>query len=221
MAPRKQDVVRPPLGNQALVVPQPLLELYDRASLFLDKQSAVHDRYWAVGIHKAIHASFPECGETHTATTKPPGRSSSCQVSPQISQTPRKQETQSTIKHRASKGKRRGKSGPEQLAFKLVHEDRPDCRGAHDESTQVPFRRFQRAVSVEVGQRVVLVCTIWSTHNRMPIESGTWGEISEVASNIKVEWQLPYYREPLWDRFPPDEYINYFEEELEMNSFSR
>ena len=73
---------------------------------------------------------------------------------------------------------------------------------------------------MEVGQRVVLVCTIWSTHNRMPIESGTWGVISEAGSTIKVEWQLPYYREPLWDRFPPDEYINYFEEELEMNSFS-
>ena len=73
---------------------------------------------------------------------------------------------------------------------------------------------------MEVGQRLVLVCTIWSTHNRMPIESGTWGEISEVGSTIKVEWQLPYFCEPLWDRFPPDEYINYFEEELEMNSFA-
>jgi len=54
----------------------------------------------------------------------------------------------------------------------------------------------------------------------MPIESGTWGEISEVGSTIKVEWQLPYFQTPLWDCFPPDEYLKYFEEELEMNSFS-
>ena len=219
MAPRKQEVVRPPLSDQASVVPRPLLELYNRASMFLDKQSAVHDHYWAVGIHKAIHASFPECGEIHTATTQNPGRSS-CQVSPQITQTHRKQKPRSTIKHRASKEKRRRKSSPEQLAFKLTHEDRPDCRETHDEGDQVRFRRFQRAVSMEVGQRVVLACTIWSTHNQMPIESGTWGAIAEVGSTITVEWQLPYYRSPLWDRFPPDEYTNYFEEELEMNSFS-
>lgn len=218
MARRKQGLPSTALYD-ASVVPGPLLELYNRASLFLDKQSAVHDHYWAVGIHKAIHASFPECGETHTATTDNPGRSS-CQVSSQVSQTPRKQEARSTIRHRASKKKRGRKPGPEQLAFKLVHEDRPDCRGSHDKSGTVRFRRFQRAVSMGVGQRAVLVCTIWSTRNRMPIESGTWGEISEVGSTIKVEWQLPYYREPLWDRFPPDEYINYFEEELEMNSFA-
>jgi hypothetical protein len=225
MALRKQDVVRLPIDcDQASVIPRPLLELYNRASLFLDKKSTHQDHYWAVGIHKAIHASFPDCGGTHTATTTNPltqaKGSSSCQVSPQINQTHRKQKSQSTIKHRASKEKRRRKSGPQQLAFKLVHEDRADCRGSHDESGPVPFRRFQRAVSMEVGQRVVLVCTIWSTHNQMPIESGTWGEISEVGSTIKVEWQLPYYREPLWDRFPADEYIDYFEEELEMNSFS-
>lgn len=116
--------------------------------------------------------------------------------------------------------KRRLKTGPEQLAFKLAHEDRADCRGSHDESRVVPFHRFQRAVSMEVGQRVVLICTIWSTKNQMPIESGTWGEISEVGSTIKVEWRLPYFQIPLCDRFPPDEYVNYFEEELEMNSFS-
>jgi hypothetical protein len=220
MGRRKNAVAKTSPFNRALVIPGPLLELYNRASLFLDKQSTHQDHYWAVGIHRAIHASFPECGETHTATTKPPGRSSSCQVSPQITQTHPKQEPRSTIRHRASKGKRRRKPGPQQLAFKLVHEDRPDCRGAHNESNVVPFRRFQRAVSMEVGQRVVLVCTIWSTHNRMPIESGTWGEISEVGSTIKVEWQLPHYRSPLWDRFRPDEYMNYFEEELEMNSFS-
>ncbi|SRR5258708_7413644 len=220
MAPRKQKVVEAPNCDQASVVPRPLLELYNRASLFLDKKSTHQDHYWAVGIHKAIHASFPECGETHTATTRTPGRSSSCQVFPQITQALRKQEPRSTIKHSARKEKRRRKFGPEQLAFKLVHENRPDCRGAHDRGDLVRFRRFQKAVSMEVGQRVVLVCTIWSTHNRMPIESGTWGVISEAGSTIKVEWQLPYYREPLWDRFPPDEYINYFEEELEMNSFS-
>jgi hypothetical protein len=203
MARRKQDTVGPPPSDKASVIPRPLLELYNRASLFLDKESTHQDHYWAVGIHKAIQASFPECGETHTATTNIPGTksSSTCQVSPQITQTNRKQETRSTIKHCASKRKRRSKSGPKQLGFKLVHEDRPDCQGAHDEDDQVHFRRFQRAVSMEVGQRVVLVCTIWSTHNRMPIESGTWGAIAEVGSTIKVEWQLPYYRSPLWDRF--------------------
>jgi hypothetical protein len=220
MPRRKRDVVRPPLCKQASIVPPPLQELYNRASLFLDKQSTHQDHYWAVGIHKAIHASFPKCWETHTAATRLPGRSSTCQVSQQITETHRKEESRSTIRHRASKGKRRRKSGPEQLAFKLVHEDLPDCRGSHEEGDHVRFRRFQRAVSMEVGQRVVLVCTIWSTRNQTTIESGTWGEISEVTSSIKVEWQLPYFQTPLWDSFPPDEYISYFEEELEMNSFS-
>jgi len=73
---------------------------------------------------------------------------------------------------------------------------------------------------MEVGQRVVLVCTIWSKQNQMPIESGTWGKVSDVGSTIKVEWQLPYYGTALWDCFLPDEYSKYFEEELEMNSFS-
>jgi hypothetical protein len=72
---------------------------------------------------------------------------------------------------------------------------------------------------MEVGQRVVLVCTIWSTRNQTPIESGTWGVIGQVAGDIKVEWQLPYFQTPLWDCFPPDEYLDYFEEEIEMNSF--
>ena len=190
MALRKQDVVRIPVrSNDASVIPQPLLELYNRASVFLDKDSTHQDHYWAVGIHKAIHKAFPDCGENHAVTTNIPGRkqrSSSCQVSPQITRS-RSQEPRSTVQHRARQGKRRRKSGPEQLAFKLVHEDRADCRGAHDESGVVPFHRFQRAVSMEVGQRVVLICTIWSTKNRMPIESGTWGEISEVGSSIKVE----------------------------------
>ncbi len=222
MALRKQDIVRLPIRrDEASVIPAPLLELYNRASLFLDKDSTHQDHYWAVGIHKAIHKAFPECGEIDTAATNKPGtkRSSSCQVSPQITLTHGEQEPRSTIKHRTSKGNRRRKSVPQQLAFKLTHEDRADCRGSHDEGP-IWFHRFQRAVSMEVGQRVVLVCTIWSTHNRMPIESGTWAEISEVGSNIKVEWQLPYYRTPLWDCFPPDDYRSYFEEELEMNSFS-
>ena len=221
MALRKQDVVRLPVREEASVIPQPLLDLYNRASLFLDKNSTHQDHYWAVGIHKAIHKAFPDCGETHVATAKKPGTHdwSSCQVSPQITR-PRSQEPQSTIKHRAGQGKRRLRSGPVQLAFKLVHEYRADCRGAHEESRVVPFHRFQRAVSMEVGQRVVLVCTIWSTKNQMSVESGTWGEISEVGSSIKVEWQLPYFQTPLWDCFRPDEYLSYFEEELEINSFS-
>ena len=226
MAIRKQDVVRLPIRREeALVIPQPLLDLYNRASLFLDKDSTHQDHYWAVGIHKAIHKAYPECGGTHTAPainaahTQGNGRRAR-QVSPQIALTHQKQKPRSTIKHRASKEKRRRKSGPDQLAFKLAHEDRADCRGSHDESNVVPFHRFQRAVTIEVGQRVILVCTIWSTRNKMPIESGTWGSVAEVSSTIKVEWRLPYYRTPLWDCFPPDEYVDYFEEEIEMNSFS-
>jgi hypothetical protein len=87
MAPRKQDALRLPiLHDQGSAIPRPLLELYNRASMFLDKKSTHQDHYWAVGIHKAIHASFPECGETHTAMTKNPGRLS-CQVSPQLHRT--------------------------------------------------------------------------------------------------------------------------------------
>ena len=226
MALRKEDVVRIPVRREKpSVIPRPLLDLYNRASLFLDKDSTHQDHYWAVGIHKAIHKTFPECGGTHTAPaintahTQGGGRPGR-QVSPQVILTHQKQEPRSTIRHRASKEKRRRKSGPEQLAFKLTHENRADCRRSHDESNVVPFHRFQRAVSMKIGQRVVLACTIWSTNNRMPIESGTWGAIAEVGSTIKVEWQLPYFQTPLWDRFPPDDYLNYFEEELEMNSFS-
>lgn len=228
MALRKQNVVRLPIRrDEASVLPRPLLELYNRASLFLDKDSTHQDHYWAVGIHKAIHKAFPECGGIHTAPAKTKaahtqgdGRPAR-QVPPQITLPYQKPEPRSTIKHRASKEKRRRRSGPQQLIFKLTHENRDECGGSHNDSSVVPFHRFQRAVSMDVGQRVVLVCAIWSTHNQMPIESGTWGEISEVGSTIKVEWQLPYYQSPLWDRFPPDEYLNYFEEELEMNSFSR
>lgn len=114
----------------------------------------------------------------------------------------------------------RRKSGPERLALKLADEDRADCRGSRDQSDLAPFHRFQRAVSMEVGQRVVLVCTIWSTHNQMAIESGAWGAIRETANTIRVEWQLPFYRRPLSDRFRPDEYPNHFEEVSEMNSFA-
>jgi hypothetical protein len=68
------------------MLPKPLQKLYDKASLFLDKDSAHQDHYWAVGIHKAIHQAFPDFGGTHAATTvgKNPGTKavSSCQVSP-------------------------------------------------------------------------------------------------------------------------------------------
>ena len=68
------------------MLPKPLQKLYDKASLFLDKDSTHQDHYWAVGIHKAIHQAFPDFGGTHAATTvrKQPGtkRMSSCQVSP-------------------------------------------------------------------------------------------------------------------------------------------
>lgn len=86
MARRKRHVVPLPVEhNEASPIPAPLLELYNKASLFLDKQSAVHDHYWAVGIHKAIHKAFPNCGGTHTVTTKkrsPRTTRSSCQVPP-------------------------------------------------------------------------------------------------------------------------------------------
>ncbi len=141
MARRKKATARPPPRDCALVIPEPLLELYNRASLFLDKKSTHQDHYWAVGIHKAIHASFPECGETHADMTKPPGRLSGSKVSPQ---TPQAYPCQrSTVKHRASKERRRPKSGPEQLAFKLTHEDRPDCRG-HDVNNAVRFEDFKK-----------------------------------------------------------------------------
>ena len=116
MSPRKQHVDRfPIIPDQASVIPRPLLELYNRASLFLDKQSAVYDHYWAVGIHKAIHASFPECGETHTtARTKKqkPTIGPCCQVSPQIARTRRKREQRIDNKAAREQRKRRCKSGP-------------------------------------------------------------------------------------------------------------
>ena len=65
------------------MVPKPLQKLYDRASLFLDKESTHQDHYWAVGIHKAIHAAYPDCGGSHTATTTV-GGSSACQDPPLI-----------------------------------------------------------------------------------------------------------------------------------------
>lgn len=113
MAPRKQDVDRLLIiPDQASVIPRPLLELYNRASLFLDKQSAVYDHYWAVGIHKAIRASFPECGETHTARTKKqePTIGPSCQVSPQIARTLRKRGQRSTMSATQAKKNANAKS---------------------------------------------------------------------------------------------------------------
>src|SRR6266446_7847432 len=68
------------------MLPKPLQKLYDKASLFLDKDSTHQDHYWAVGIHKAIHQAYPDFGGTLAATTvgKNPGTKavSSCQVSP-------------------------------------------------------------------------------------------------------------------------------------------
>lgn len=43
--------------------PPELVKLYDKALHFLDKQSAVHDQYWAAGIVKAINRSFRELSE--------------------------------------------------------------------------------------------------------------------------------------------------------------
>lgn len=210
MAPRKrEDLKLPTHRNQESVLPRPILHLYNRASLFLDKQSAVHDHYWAVGIHKAVHASFPECGETQAAKTKPPGRLSSGQVSPQTPQTQRSR-WRSTSNASRKQGKTSAEIREGQLAFKFTNET--GSRVSPKPRNSVVLHRFQRTVSMKVGQRAVLICTIWSTRNRMQIQSGTWGEISDVGSTIKVEWELPSYLEPLWDCFPPDEYLDYFEE---------
>src|SRR6266705_1727576 len=93
-----------------------LHDLYNRASLYLDKGSTHQDHYWAVGIHKAIHKAFPECGGTHTAPAintahTQGGGGPARQVSPQIIRTQQKQEPRATIMHRASKATRRRKSG--------------------------------------------------------------------------------------------------------------
>jgi hypothetical protein len=40
--------------------PPALLKLYNKALVFLDEHSAVHDHYWASGIVRAINRSFPE-----------------------------------------------------------------------------------------------------------------------------------------------------------------
>ena len=65
------------------MVPKPLQKLYNNALLFLDDQSAVHDRYWAGGIVRAIRKVYPDCGGSHTATTTV-GGSSACQDPPLI-----------------------------------------------------------------------------------------------------------------------------------------
>jgi len=138
-----------------------------------------------VGIHKAVHKAFPEFAEL-------------------------RQRQWPTIKKRGAR-KGRINANRQQLALSLVSEERdkalPPGQGRHP-----PLRKFNKAVSMEVGQRVLLVCAIWSTRNRMTIESGTWGEITEVYSTIKVEWKLSFDRNPLWDRFPANEYLDYFEE---------
>src|SRR5947207_11649640 len=90
---------------------------------------------------------------------------------------------------------------------------RQTAEARHEPRNSALFYRFQKTVSMNVGQRAVLICTVWSTRNRMQIESGTWGQISDVGSSIRVEWLLPYFRTPLWDCFRSDEYVDYFEEE--------
>jgi hypothetical protein len=187
MALRKQDAVRATMhDDEALLLPNPLLELYNKAAVFLDNQSAVHDQYWAVGIHKAIHKAFPEFAEL-------------------------RQRQWPTIKKRAVK-RSRINSNPQQIALSLASEERAKAQES-GQGHQPPLHRFKRTVSMEVGQRILLICAIWSTRNRMTIESGTWGKVAEVCSTIKVEWELPYDRNPLWDRFPANEYLDYFEEE--------
>jgi hypothetical protein len=187
MALRKQDVVRVSKhDDEASLLPRPLLDLYNKAASFLDKQSAVYDHYWAVGIHKAIHKAFPEFAELRARQW-------------------------STVKKRAAK-RNRINANPQQLALSLASEQSAEAQRS-DQGQRPPLHRFNKAVSMEVGQRILLVCAIWSTRNRMTIESGTWGEVAEVCSTIKVKWELPYERNPLWDRFPANEYLDYFEEE--------
>lgn len=184
MALRKQDVVRlPTRRDEAAVIPRPLLELYNKSAHFLDEQSAVYDRYWAVGIHKAIHKAFPEFAEL-------------------------RQRQWPTVKKRVTK-RSRINVGPQQLALSLASAEAQGSARGH----QAQPHRFDKAVSMAIGQRILLVCAIWSTRNRMTIESGTWGEVAEVCSTVKVKWELPYDRNPLWDRFPANEYLDYFEEE--------
>lgn len=187
MALRKQDVVRVSIAEEeASLLPKPLLDLYNKAARFLDSRSAVHDHYWAVGIHKAIHKAFPEFAEF-------------------------RERQWPTIKKRAAK-RGRTKPNPQQLGLSLVNQGGTEPQGS-SQGPQPPLYRFSNTVSMEVGQRILLVCAIWSTRNRMTIESGTWGEVTEVCSTIKVRWELPHDRKPLWDRFPANEYLDYFKEE--------
>jgi hypothetical protein len=181
--PLAQDLT---LDNHS-AVPQPLLELYERASLFLDKQSAVHDHYWAVGIHKAVHQAFPRFATEALGNRLP-------------------------ISH--SKAKRRRKAPSEQLRLSLP-EDHLTASGSGQE-IESGFSRFYtlgKNVPVGVGQHVVLISEMWSTRNRMAIEAGTRGRVVGIGSKIKVRWKLPYYRKRLSDLFAPDEYLDYFEEE--------
>jgi hypothetical protein len=132
--------------------------------------------------------------------------------SPQTTRTHRKPEPQVTRKHRASTENRRGKACCQQLTLSLAGVEQAEPRGS-GQGHQPKLPRFDRMVSMQKGQRVLLVSAIWSTRNRMTIESGTWGKVAEVGSTIKVKWNLPYFRKRLWDRFRPDEYLDYFEEE--------
>jgi hypothetical protein len=215
MALRKQDVVRLPIRlDAASVLPRPLLELYNRASLFLDKDSTHQDHYWAVGIHKAIHKSFPEWRGAHTATATMNPRLPAAVLpsSPQITLTHRKSEPQVTIKQFAGTENRSGNACSPQLTLSFAGVEQAEASRS-GQGHQPKLHRFDRVVSMQKGQRVLLVSAIWSTRNRITIESGTWGEVAEVGSTIKVKWNLPYFRKRLWDRFRPDEYLDYFEEE--------
>ena len=187
MALRKQDAVVMYRAVEAEIIPTPILELYRRAALFLDKQSAVHDHYWAVGIHKAVHQAFPQFATEALGNRLP---KSHC------------------------KSKRRQKAPSEQLRLSLP-EDRSTASGSGLE-VEGGFSRFytlDKNVSVRVGQHVVLISEMWSTRNRMSIEVGTRGKVVRIDSKIKVRWKLPYFRKRLSDLFAPDEYLDYFEEE--------
>jgi hypothetical protein len=270
----EQPVVSHPSTDEWPTIPRPLLELYNRASLFLDKQSSVHDHYWAVGIHKAIHKAFPECGEIETVQAnagkrwngrpaksprKQPGREldysyrtrthqqhcqepSRCSAATilnddkfslkrtrnEVAQIPKRivaaasdilahaaDNSLSTVMERCAGKRNRGRrADPEQLALEFASQDQASSPTPDTQRPEAQFRhRFERPLSMEVGQTVVLICSIWSPRNRMTIERGTWGKIAEVGTAIKVKWKLPYFRKRLWDRFRPDEFLDYFEEE--------
>src|SRR5580765_5940049 len=113
MALRKQDVVRVSIDeDEASLLPRPLLDLYNKAALFLDEQSAVHDHYWAVGIHKAIHKAFPAFTEF-------------------------RERQWSTIKKRTAK-RSRNNANSQQLALSLVRKERTEVQES-DQQHQPPL----------------------------------------------------------------------------------